>query len=289
MLAAMAAGLLLSLPACKKKCHDPQNPECEDYDPCYGKKRINPVFRVRPGDNGFPPPEDWCDLLPCDTFNASSVRFDIPLNNPANSAYTWQIGSEPTPRTRKSFEVDFSDYLNAGNWEKHIPVTLTIRTPLNACMVHPEDTMISVTRQLFFTQSRFHPFGDTARTKIFTGFLEDKPDEIFSIRLTGDNEEYYKKLRTFGQRKFLIGFPFADTILMPWDIFVLNGCGNYKHWRELTVSYQNPQLFELFNEYSHGLMRQDYYYLGDKNYLFRLEFQQQGKLRVYYFRCRNIQ
>jgi hypothetical protein len=36
-----AAFLLLSLPACKKpkpECQDPQNPECENYDPCYYSK-----------------------------------------------------------------------------------------------------------------------------------------------------------------------------------------------------------------------------------------------------------
>jgi hypothetical protein len=88
--------LLCMLGGCRKKqCHDPKNPECENYDPCFGKKRINANFRVRPGDNGFPPPEEWCDLVPCDTLRASSARFDLPLNNPSNSTYTWQVGSEP--------------------------------------------------------------------------------------------------------------------------------------------------------------------------------------------------
>lgn len=112
-----------------KKCNDPQNPDCKNYDPCYGKSRINTYFKVRPGDNGFPPPEDWCDLIPCDSFTASSVRFDAPDNNPENSIYSWQIGTEPKPRIGKSIEVDFSKYLNAENWEKHFPITLTIKTP----------------------------------------------------------------------------------------------------------------------------------------------------------------
>jgi dTDP-4-dehydrorhamnose 3,5-epimerase-like enzyme len=76
---------------------------------------------------------------------------------------------------------------------------------------------------------------------------------------------------------------------MPWDIFVKNQCGNFKHWREITISYQNPQMFTLLNEYSHGLMQQDYYYLGDNNYLFRLEFHNQGNVIVRNYRCKKIQ
>jgi hypothetical protein len=141
---------------CRKDCpcQDPNNPDCENYDPCYDKKRINSNFRVRAGDNGFPPPEEWCDLVPCDTLRASSARFDMPLNNPANSDYTWQIGNEPIPRKGKAIEVDFSDYLNAGNYEKYIPITLTIRTPLNSCMTNLEDTVIKVKREIFFTQKK---------------------------------------------------------------------------------------------------------------------------------------
>jgi hypothetical protein len=63
------------LNSCKKECPctDPSNPQCENYDPCYGKKTINTFFKVRPGDRGFKPPEEWCELIPCDTFNVSSV------------------------------------------------------------------------------------------------------------------------------------------------------------------------------------------------------------------------
>jgi len=284
----LVASCVLFFEGCKKKCCDPNNPDCENFDPCNGKKRINANFRVRAGDNGFPPPEEWCDLVPCDTLRAGSLRCDIPINNPSNSSYSWQVGAEPTPRTGKAFEVDFGDYLEAGKWESHIPVTLTIRTPLNSCMTHPEDTLIKVTREIFFTKKSHHPFAGFGFKK-FEGYLLDRPNEIFTLKAEGDNGEWYKKLRTFGRRGFLIGFPFADTILMPWDIFVNNKCSNFKHWRAITISHQNPQMFVLFNEYSHGLMQQDYYYLGDNNYLFRLEFHNQGKVTVRNFRCKKIQ
>ena len=283
--------VVFSFNSCKKNCcQDPTNPDCENYDPCYGKKRINSLFKVRPGDNGFKPPEEWCDLLSCDTFNASSVRFDLPVNNPSNSQYEWQIGTEPTPRkSNKGFEVDFSDYLNAGNWETHIPITLTIRTPHNSCMTNIEDTFIKVTRELFFTKKSYHPFGGSINEKVFEGFLLEKPNEIFKVKLSSDGKDYYKEIKTYGIHAYFVGFPFADTILKPWSILVKDQCGNFKHWREITVSDQNPSLFQIFNEYSHGLMQQDYYYLGDNNYLMRLEFHNKGKITVHHFRCKKIQ
>ncbi|HEY1046105.1 MAG TPA: hypothetical protein VGF79_06660, partial [Bacteroidia bacterium] len=264
--------IAIGISSCKKRCYDPKNVECDNYDPCYGKTRINSNFRVRPGDGGFPAPEQWCELMPCDTFNASSVRFDVPINNPNNSTYTWQIGSEPSPRKSIGFEVDFSDYLDAGNWETHIPITLTIRTPLNYCMTNKEDTLIKVKRDLFFTKAWKHPFSGNPGSKVFEGYLLEKPNETFRIKTEFNNEKYYKKLETYGNNFFFIGFPFADTILRPWSIFVKDDCSNFKHFREITDKDQNPQMFELFNEYSHGLMQQDFYYLGDTSYLFKLEF-----------------
>ena len=224
-----AAFLLLSLPACKKpkpECQDPQNPECENYDPCYGKSRINPVFRVRPGDNGFKPPEEWCNLIPCDTFSASSVRFDIPLNNPANSAYTWQIGTEPTTRTAKAFEVDFSDYLNAGNWEKHISITLTIRTPMNTCMTNPEDTLVTVTRNLYFTESILNIMPMGVNHVIYKGYFKHEPENEATIEFikksTGDFKGYKPP-------HFLtVGIPDTDTFFSR-NCMGLQGCANYLH------------------------------------------------------------
>jgi hypothetical protein len=260
MLAAMATGLLLSLPACKEKdCDDPQNPDCGNYDPCYGKSRINPVFRVRPGDNGFKPPEEWCNLIPCDTFNASSVRFDIPVNNPANSAYTWQIGTEPTTRTAKVFEVDFSDYLNAGNWEKHISITLTIRTPMNTCMTNPEDTLVTVTRSLYFTNKRYLKIfprttlpKDSLTEIKYIGHLTSNPSKIFTFKVVKVFQNYYDGYSIQGLAYFYVGLPFADSIMIPRDVS-MKSCGNYRHGILLTNRFNDSK----FSELSHQLKRID--------------------------------
>lgn len=266
--------LLAGLSSCRKKCHDPKNPECKNYDPCYGKSRINAKFKVRPGDNGFPPPEDWCDLIPCDTFDASSVRFDVPDNNPANSTYTWQIGSEPGTRTGKSFEVDFSDYLNAGNWEKHIPVTLTIRTPMNACMTHFEDTLVQSSRLLFFTEkmpSNIYPRQtlpkDSLTERVYRGYLLDDPSNVFQIRIIKVFQNSYKGWSTGGLAYFCVGLPFADSIMIPRDVS-MKGCGNYKHLLLLTNRFNDSK----FSMLTHHLSRIDYITLSDKKRMIKMDF-----------------
>jgi hypothetical protein len=132
------------------------------------------------------------------------VRFDVPVNNPNNSSYSWQIGSEANPRKSIGFEVDFSDYLDAGNWETHIPITLTIRTPMNHCMTNMVDTLIKVTRELFFTKKRHHPFFNDSGKSVLEGYLLENPEEKFTIRTDYNNEKYYKKLETYGHNFFLI-------------------------------------------------------------------------------------
>jgi hypothetical protein len=145
------------------------------------QKTINAFFKVRPGDRGFKPPEEWCELIPCDTFNACSVRFDIHDGNPENRTYEWQIGTEPTPQTGNAFEVNFSDYLRDKGWERHIPITLTIRTPINSCLSNAKDTLVSVTRELFFTQKPILLLEDGETSVKYKGYFTPEPNCGFKV------------------------------------------------------------------------------------------------------------
>ena len=46
VLLTLAAFLLLAMHACKKKCYDRNNPECENYDPCYGKSAVKADIKI---------------------------------------------------------------------------------------------------------------------------------------------------------------------------------------------------------------------------------------------------
>lgn len=200
----------------KKPCFDPTNPDCENYDPCYGRKTVNTFFKVRPGDRGFKPPEEWCNLIPCDTFNETSIRFDIPDGNPSNSTYEWQIGTEATPRTGEAFEVNFSDYLRDNGWERHIPITLTIRTPMNECLQSEDETVKVVKRDLFFTEKRYsHHWLSLKNNKaVYRGFFNHKPDKDAIIEFIKIENGSFRGLKEM-DLYLIIGIPNTDSIIEP--------------------------------------------------------------------------
>jgi hypothetical protein len=222
LLIVVLASFVLLLPACKDDCPDPSNPDCENYDPCFGKDTVNTLFKVRRSSGGFPPPGEWCQLVTSDTFNASTVRFDIPDGSLESSTYEWQIGSEADARTDKGFEVDFSDYLLDKGWEQWISVTLSVRTPINECLSNPKDTLVSVTRELFFTEKTipWRPLGK------YKGYFTNDPNNEVTIeflRLSNWN------IRKIEYEVFLTtGLPNIDTFMYPFGC-PERGCTNFKH------------------------------------------------------------
>jgi hypothetical protein len=131
--------------------------------------------------------------------------------------------------------VDFSDYLAKGNWEKHIPVTLTIRTPLNGCMTNPGDTLVSVTRNLFFTETALNIMPAGTNHVVYQGYFSHDPDKEVTL-------EYINKtngdFRGFKSPNFLtVGLPVVDTFFSR-NCMGVAGCSNYLHFIQ-TVS--NPE------------------------------------------------
>jgi len=234
----LALFVVVFFSTCKKECcQDPTNPKCENYDPCYGKKTINTFFRVRPGSNGFKPPGAWCELMPCDTFNGGSVRFDIPLNNPSNCKYEWQIGTEATPRNGKGFEVDFNDYIKSkGYVDLWIPVTLSIRTPLNSCLTNPEDTFVTVTRKLFFTSNQLTIFKTNDTLVKYKGYFTNNPNNEVVVQHIKIEKGRFRK--QYPPIFILVGVPFTDTLFRP-SICYGESCRNYIHTKSIVFTDLN--------------------------------------------------
>jgi hypothetical protein len=219
----LSIGMLVN--GCKEDCptcQDPWNPDCENYDPCFGKDTVNTLFKVRRSYGGFPAPGDWCDLKSCDTFNSRTVHFSIPDGSLESSTYEWQIGSEADARTEKGFEVDFSDYLRDNGWERWIPITLSIRTPLQECLTDPNDTLVTVTRELFFTEKTipWRPLGK------YKGYFTNDPNNEVTIEFLDLSNWNIRKIDfSVG---LTIGLPNIDTFMYPFGC-PLDQCSNYKH------------------------------------------------------------
>jgi hypothetical protein len=152
--------LFVAVTGCKEddedQCCDPTNPECANYDPCFGKEPTA-SFKMRGTSVGFPVPEnlvaEWCDTI----FN-SGVEFMADMEDA--ESYEWYIGTETEPRFGRSFKLGFGDYyedtlqnLNPENPDYYQPldITLIVRNNEGAC-VSVSDTVLTSTSQLVFTR-----------------------------------------------------------------------------------------------------------------------------------------
>lgn len=125
---------LLLMAGCKEEppCNDPTNPECANYDPCYGKKPVTADFEMSPGWR-FVPPDYIGTWHPDVAFGRGLIGFKAVGYDEEDTSvkYTWLLGAEVIHEYY--FERDFAD-----TKEKEIPVTLIVeRKPDLACF--PED------------------------------------------------------------------------------------------------------------------------------------------------------
>lgn len=83
---------LLIAQSCKRECHDPANPDCENYDPCFGKEKTSADFTISEVVSGFANETD-------EVFRMSYVQFESKQDF---DSYEWVIGNHPdTFRTKK--------------------------------------------------------------------------------------------------------------------------------------------------------------------------------------------
>lgn len=167
----------------KKPCQDPSNPDCENYDPCYGKRPTADFtmkqwggWAINPNDSV---PED------CDTILLHGIRVQALMENAGS--YSWKIGTDSREFNDSELRMTFSDFkndesnLNPNNstYYKPIPITLTVRNPEGKCVSTP-DTTIQKTRNLVFV-SKYEP--DPFRGKYvgkINNEIVDREIEIYS-------------------------------------------------------------------------------------------------------------
>ena len=191
------------------------------------------------------------------------MRFDAPDGNPENSTYEWQIGTEAETRTGKGFEIDFSDYLIAGKWETWISVSLTIRTPINNCLENPKDTLVTVTRELFFTEKINPNRGLGEPNRVYTGTINGDTGTLEFI-LNEDN--YFRGVEP--PTHLIVGLPNYDTILYPRCRYEY--CLNY---RNIVVQHNHPNCVEKID---FGLISEEIVFPSNGNQIRHLFIFQEG-------------
>ena len=133
------AVLTLSL-GCKKKCHDPCKPECENYDPCCGRMPADARFSMFERLGYTPKPDDFfTSLFEVDTdtiFNYNFVTFRADYDA---EYYSWKAGTDAREWNTKEFTLRF---LSAPLYQP-IPITLKVYKPAReSCNPNAEDTAV---------------------------------------------------------------------------------------------------------------------------------------------------
>ena len=161
------AALALSL-GCKKKCHDPCKPECENYDPCCGRMPADARFTIYEELPFFFGSSSKFEqnLTPTDTvvrrnFVVFRAHYDA-------SYYQWKIGSDEREWNTKEVRLRFSSV----EFYRPVNITLKVYKPTDkSCFPNSNDTVV-------FSRTLYTVPEDSSLliNRTFKGFTKSEPD-----------------------------------------------------------------------------------------------------------------
>jgi hypothetical protein len=196
---------------CKKKCYDPTNPQCEDYDPCYGKKKVSAQFTIHEAVANRS--EEW-KYYDTDTIFTDAAYF-TPLED--NAQYEWHIGADVLT-TKKVTRTQFPR-------GQTIPITLIVtKTPDKSCF--PNDTgRDSVTRWMHITA----PNEPSKVFGAFKGYFGSNVKDTSTVRIyLKDSVMFHGRTETF----LIVNGLVKDCELQTYN-FLENELG----YKQLSFSY----------------------------------------------------
>jgi len=180
----------LMLNSCKK-CQDPRNPDCENYNPCIDAKATSAAFTIKEAPyTQIIEPRLTDFLMDTDSVYFSSVFFEARQQDA--DSFIWQIGTETQPRYGKQVNVVFPDNLRGTSFNIRLIVK---RKPNTACFPN-DDGIDTLTRRFYFV--RFNEPLSWEGT--YYGSDDDKPDSMYTIVLghSYDEAEDEDILKVFG-------------------------------------------------------------------------------------------
>jgi len=202
---------LLAWSGCKR-CDDPSNPECRNYDPCYGQTEVSADFEMREyiGRSGE---IIWeLDVTTGKILNRNTLILEAQDSNEVD--HQWIIGTDPRVRTGLKVPVTL------GSFTGTIEITHIVSgAPRQSC--HPEDDGVDTLTQTIevIDFSTEMPYFGT-----FRGVNLHQPQHIFDIDI------YYVESNWYGYPDMEVGnLPDGCEELVSHDLaangFLINGSG----------------------------------------------------------------
>ncbi len=198
-----------------KKCHDPQNEDCENYDPCYNVEKPSAKFLMKEGfyRNGT-------DYVFADSVMAGyNIWFESELEDP-DIEHRWYLGTETfTGRVTPGRRFDDPSIIRP----QVIEVTHVIEYKANTCC-YPNDVGYDSVVQSFTLVSSINDFQTYGK---FKGLIEGQQDsfvvEIISVDEMGNpasfHDHYENLFINFHNRGDSV-FTYTETVSSIWDRWV---------------------------------------------------------------------
>lgn len=246
-----------------KKCKDPSNPDCKNYDPCLGKTKVTAdfVFEIQVNDK-------WYEVD--EVFRYNDVRFKA--KNQALS-YKWILGTE---------EINSKSFIRTGFPENSVvPCTLIIeKTPNTKCFPNDKDKD-TVVRELKISknESQVSLYKTLADTVDFVpykfygeylGHKESNPSVEFKVKLY---HTWYIRNGAIELSGQIAGLPYSDCVPTtiwphqgPWTNYVFSvkasgTIGDENLWGMHGDGSFNSKTNEIRIEFTH-VNREEYYRSG---------------------------
>jgi hypothetical protein len=203
---ALTVGMVFVMSGCKD-CDDPSDPDCGNYDPCFGQEEFKPNFEIITGIshvNGkdFLPRPIWDGEYKYLTF-VGDTMINGNAYFKADRAYDsvkWKIGYESEFRSGKDLALRFEEPVT------QLPITMIgKRTPNKKCF--PNEQAIDTVQRFLTTW----PPDSIRYIGKWYGSFSDYPNDSFEINIgfgiripdfprdtyTNDNQYYYGTLTHF--------------------------------------------------------------------------------------------
>lgn len=167
--------LCLVMASACDNCEDPTNPECENYDPCWGMEEpivdfeMGEIYGISGGDD---------ILFPSDTVGYGTIYFNaIGTGLEDVISYQWKVGTDTRTWNESSFSLVFSR--NDSSTLRNNPVLVTLVTTRRVSPCFPKDDgKDTISRYLHFRAWWEYAFWGT-----WEGYLDNMTNNIYQLKI----------------------------------------------------------------------------------------------------------
>ncbi|NUM30966.1 MAG: hypothetical protein HUU47_01425 [Bacteroidetes bacterium] len=205
----------LCIQSCKKDCcNDPSNPDCKNYDPCYGKEPANASFHFyRDLSNEYGKYHYKTDTIEMyEGGSMTGVIFKVEDKN-VDSCW-WTVGQDTRVFTQKEF------YLTFNLWNSPIPVKLIVDKH-NAKNCNPDKPIRDTSTKILTLM----PLGSSNIYGRYFGYLDGNKDDTATVqvlleKLQSENIPVLRSSKLLGNINDESG---RRNIWTGWNEFAISG------------------------------------------------------------------